>query len=295
MNKNVFNYLNDKAHDAIDYIRAKAEAAGAYLEDHASDIKDGLVKGTATVLTVASLLGGMTGCGDLGFDSDNYQQKFPISTIKPIDDIEEQGITAQDVLAAYDTIALTALQKIMEPAKDDFGSRWNCFSAQFNSITNNNLNIETENGEDKSVPHPISIPNDSYSPQHLWSQEDMRFYDDVYLFNFSYSGDITNQIVDRTVFEMAMTWEDFSNIMKAFNIQPFELTQEYIDSLPYSSSRYEYCIGEQVYPEFKLDRETILNASEEQLWALYNAATNSIANINFTEPIFTNNESYLGK
>ena len=46
MNKNVFNYLNEKANDVADYIKAKAEAAGTYLSEHAQDIKEGAIKGT---------------------------------------------------------------------------------------------------------------------------------------------------------------------------------------------------------------------------------------------------------
>ena len=231
MNKNVFNYLNDKAHDAIDYIRAKAETAGAYLEDHASDIKDGFAKGTATVLTVAYLLGGMTGCGDLGFDSDNYQQKFPISTIKPIDDIEEQGITAQDVLAVYDTISLAGLKGLMETSKDDYGSRWDCFSAQFESFGPSQQFVLTEGTDGKMINNPFHFPINNYIANHLWLNDAAISHDNVYELNFNYTGDITTTTLDRTIPQFGISAHDFINIMQAFNIEPFELTEDYLNSL----------------------------------------------------------------
>ena len=290
MNKNVFNYLNEKANDVADYIKAKAEAAGTYLSEHAQDIKQGAIKGTATVLTAAMLLGGMTGCGDFGFNSNNYEQKFPISTVRPIEDIEEQGITAQDVLAAYDTISLAALKGLMASSKDDYGSRWDCFSAKFEGITPCEQFVFTEGADGTMKQNPFLFPVNNYVPNHLWLNDSAISYDNVYEINFNYTGDITTTTLDRTISHLGISEQDFVAIMESFNIQPFELTSEYLDSLDFSAPLYEDYLGQLVYPAFSLNREMILNANEEQLWALYNAATNSISNINFLEPVLDNSK-----
>ena len=251
MNKNVFDYLNGKAHDVADYIKAKAEAAGNYISDHAQDIKNGAIKTTATLLTAAALVTGMTACDKPKTDDDFNQPLYPIVTVRPQEEIEQAGITAEDVLAVYDNLSLLKIQNIYYHKKDEWAEDWNYLSAKFTNIL-----------PKRRVFPSVNLKEFINEPFY------QSFNGGTYGINYSFSGAIKDE-VDNYSLEFNINPEPFENIMKSFNIEPFELTDEYWKENPTYAYDYFYTTGQMVYPSFEITRDTITNANEEQLWALY--------------------------
>lgn len=287
MNKNVFDYLNGKAHDVADYIKAKAEAAGNYISDHAQDIKNGAIKTTATLLTAATLMGGLTACDDTNTKDPSTQQTppihtqqpnipndttqdtteeefnrplYPIVTVRSREEIEESGITAEDVLNFYDNLCLRKVHEIQESDKELFGETWEYLSAQFECLNVNKakLPISSDNG----------FPIYRFLDEPFYHNITEQGYCMKLIYNEAYRDDVVN-----TNQGYVLTPDAFDQLMSIFNIKPFDLTEEYWQENPTYADSYNHITGISVYPNFKFTRETILNANEEQLWALYNLGT----------------------
>lgn len=295
MNKNVFNYLNDKANEVTNYIRAKAEAVGTYLQDHAQDIKDGAVKGTATVLTAAMLLGGMTGCDVVEQIGGPKLEQYEQLPIRPIEEIEQSGITAEDVLALYDDLAEKCVEAHYATTnwKDELGERFNELDGQFISISPTTIN---EIGYENNYILPFYLQASVFKPSNRWSTESSSPY-------------YTNQkFINEEIYETILTikqnfgeksgtkayqWgvpkASFDKVLKAFNTPTTILDKETIEGkIP---NAYFYQIeennlwGTSAYNSVSLSRETISNATQEQLWALYDLITDMIElNFNATLP-----------
>jgi hypothetical protein len=80
-----------------------------------------------------------------------------------------------------------------------------------------------------------------------------------------------------------MSESDFLPIAKGFNSEPFEISRsklEYMYGGTTMITKLDW--GQTGYPLFIIDRQTILNIKDtDLLWALYNAAQNSLYSINF--------------
>lgn len=290
MNKNVFNYLNEKANDVADYIKAKAEAAGAYLSEHAQDIKQGAIKGTATVLTAAMLLGGMTGCDTLeqigGPELEQYEQ-LPI---RPIEEIEQSGITAEDVLALYDDLAEKCVEAHYATTnwKEELGERFNELDGQFISISPTTIN---EIGYENNYVLPFYLQASVFRPSNRWSTESSSPY-------------YTNQkFINEEIYETVLTikqnfgeksgtkdyqWgvpkASFDKVLQAFNTPTITLDKEALEgkipNVHFYQIEENYLWGTTAYNSVPLSREIIANATPEQLWALYDLI-NSMIELNF--------------
>ena len=62
--------------------------------------------------------------------------------------------------------------------------------------------------------------------------------------------------------------------MNTFNVERFALTKKYwVQEIQDSSigAHFNHAIMQYVYPPFEITKDTITNANDEQLWALYNA------------------------
>lgn len=251
MNKNVLKYLNGKAQQVTDYIRTKAEAAGNYLSEHAQDIKQSAIKATATVLTAAALLGGMTGCA-------KYKDviMFPIASMKELEEIQEAGITAEDVLAVYDNFCLQKLYETFLHHKEDYGDDWYNFSAQFQSIKTHKRILQISNND---------VPEYDYIHEPFYHM----FNDEGYCLTYNFYGALNNDSREfsKNVQIVPVTFE---SLMDSLNVSPFSLTDEYWQNNPQHATDYNYPTGVDVYEPITIDRETIINATEEQLWKLYN-------------------------
>jgi len=244
MHNNVFAYLSGKTQDVTNYIKTKAEAAGNYLREHAKQIKNGAIKATATALTAATLLVGATGCGLF-----SNETKFPIVSVKPFEEIQEQGITAQDVLNLYDYYSLQHLYHYLDSAQGYLN--FDKLSAQFEHITVDNFN---------GGAHPEPFFHNMFS---------YPSWDNGYFVGFYYDAAYGKK--SETTYKSALIPQvEFEDLMKVFNVKSFELTDEYWANNPQEAENYGYRTEDIVYEPFVFSRETIQNANEEQLWALYN-------------------------
>lgn len=266
MNKNVFEYLNGKAQQVTDYIRTKAEAAGNYLSEHAQDIKQGAIKTTATVLTAATLMGGMTGCTPKNSE-EQAETYYPIATVKPKDELEEIGITAQDVLDAYDALSLKAHKTMETPNEDDLKKNkdWTSLSARFIQLTpqiNIFPDLEEGLGNGYAQPEPFYF-------YHYRELQDTTAYFSAIV----YDAAIRDNLFSNTYNNAGIPKEIFENLMNAFNVESFVINEDYFIQNPQYEMAFYYLIGETVYEPFVIDRSVIENASIEQLWALYDIAT----------------------
>lgn len=247
MNKNVFEYLGSKAQQVADYIRTKAEAAGNCLSERANDIKQGAIKTTATLLTAATLLGGMTGC--------TIGPLYPIVATKPRDEIEEIGITAEDVLAVYDNLCLQKLYETFLHHKDDYGDDWYNLSAQFQSIKTDKRILQISNND---------VPEYDYINEPFYHM----FNDEGYCLTYNFYGALNNDSREFSK-NVQISPVTFESLMESLKISPFTLTDEYWQNNPQHATDYNYVTGVDVYEPITIDRETIINATEEQLWTLY--------------------------
>lgn len=308
MNKDVFNYLSEKAHDVTDYIRAKAEAVGSYLEDHATDIKDGFVKGTATVLTTAMLLGGMTGCDVVEQIGQPKLEQFEQLPIRPVDEIEQTGIKAEDVLALYDDLAEKCVEAHHSTTswKDNLGDRFTDLDGQFVSITPTSSYVTKDRQSNYKLPIYTRLPYFSTSnnwilmpdSQYFNPNNSVIFDDNIYktdlLINCNLDGDRLSSLrVDCGIYK-----DDFEAVLKAFNVPSFALTEEYFSSDPNASTdliedlKSGNIFGNTVYEGITIDRQLLQNATQEQLWALYNMIDN-IIEINFNCTVPTTDENLM--
>lgn len=260
MNKNVFTYLSGKANNVKDYIKSKAEAAGNYISDHAQDIKNGAIKTTATLLTAAALVTGMTACDTTpSNDPQTSQQEqqnsntlYPIVTVKPREEIEAEGITSKDVLALYDNLAYLYAKNKLQPYADIRGYDVKDISAQFDNVHVCKISLKAS-GNTQMVDDPFYCP----------------INDNGYLVRYNYNSAIKDK-KDHYHSDIIITQETFKTLMDSFNIAPIELTEEYWKENPTYVESHKHLTGKTVYPSFQFTRDIINNANEEQLWALYN-------------------------
>ena len=280
MNKDVFNYLSEKAHDVTDYIRAKAEAVGTYLEDHATDIKDGIVKGTATVLTTAMLLGGMTGCDVAEQIGQPKLEQFEQLPIRPIDEIEQTGIKAEDVLALYDDLAEKCIEAHYATTnwKDKLGDRFDELDGQFVSISPTS-SVEIGFGDNYIL--PFYLQTNFFKPSNRWSTENSSpfftnksfvnedIYETILTINTNF-GDSSG----KGTFQWGVPKQAYDNVLRAFNTPSVLLNKDQLEgTIPnefFLTIGQNELWGTEAFKSIPLTREAITNANSEQLWALYN-------------------------
>ena len=316
MNKNVLDYLNDKTQNVADYIRAKSESAGNYITSHAKNIKKGAIRATATALTAATLLTGLSACdaneilvepdieqetttGELTTEMDTFvetevtteepttdsnqqeqettENKPVLPEMRPIEEIEKTGITADDVLAAMDNLAwkiyyIGYKDSLVNP--DDI----NNLTCKFSNIAP----TATTPASEELTPYldPFYHLLDSYTPNFEWLNNKNQL-DDVYAVKFVIKISLNGNNFSQNVYDLGISKEDFENIMDTFEMEQFTITADYLESLSSEDlQQYSHLIGNQAYSELKINRNLIENATEEQLWALYNATINSMSTIN---------------
>ena len=274
MNKNVLEYLNDKILNVADNIRAKSESVGNYITSHAKNIKKGAIRATATALTAATLIGGLTAC-----EIETLTQL----EVRPIEEIEETGIKAEDVLALYDNMAKNYFERLYGNFSDSEKAA-SIIKYEFTNITPLESAVPTTEdylfGPFETIIDPFYYSLDTYTIV-SWLAYDTTKLSNICPINFNYKAYSKDNVFDYQVTACGISPADLNSIIEAFNLKPFEITPEYIDSLGYAAISYQHLTGKTAYPSLTINRELIENANEQQLWSLYNAATNSIYSINF--------------
>lgn len=297
MNNKVLNYLKNKTHESIDlikskahtltdYISTKAETVGTYLSDHANDLKNGATKGTALALSVATLLGA-TGCeSQLG-----SLKQYDTPPIRPIEEIEQTGIKAEDVLALYDDLAEKCVEAHYSVTnwKDLLGDKFYDLDGAFVSITPETTN---EIGYEDNYSLPFYLTTNHFSPSNLWSTEISSpyyannkefFYEDIYKTNLTVNMNL-DKSTDTLTFEWGIPKSKYDEVLSALNTPTTTLNKSDLEGkIPnnfYYLIDYKNLWGTPAFDAIPITRETILNATPNQLWALYNLI-NCMIELNF--------------
>ena len=325
MNKNVFNYLNEKANEVTDYIKAKAEAAGAYLSEHAQDIKRGAIKGTATVLTAATLLTGMTGCVMQGtpqqgqgniqgqgtiqtqpqdpnapsrsesglFYGDTYKEEELPPTIehRTDEEIAQTGLTAQDVLNAYDQLAIDVAKAFY--THDQYSALpdevKNSITAEFESITPwSYFYIDNESGDAVTVTAPFHALNKEFEAKQQWQgyKENAGHIFPAYSTTLNFKTYIDGVCFNQTINNIGVEQNQFEQMLSTFNKESYFMDQTTLLSKIDESQfrKFEQYLYQNVYEPLNITRDLINNATPEQLKSLY-AIIESIRSITFDQEL----------
>lgn len=269
-------------------------------------------RAVATGLVAATLLGGLVGCNKTDVNNPsagNYteptneiadgtnHEPFEALPIRPIEDIKETGITADDVLAAYDKLAL-AIEKKRYPRENvdpDYLEAYDKATAQFESIT-----VETyehpvfEIGGDVTLTYyqfPFFIKRSSFRVGEPGEQ--IQVDNKIYTCSFHYNIVNNNKYYNETFGadghkSCGIIDYEFEDVMKSFNSPPSTITEDKLALGPFEGF-FELQLGQTCYAPMKIDRELIQSANEEQLWALYNMI-HSIYSINIEEKLPENQE-----
>ncbi|MGN0960737.1 MAG: hypothetical protein ACI4PF_00890 [Christensenellales bacterium] len=298
MNNKVFNYLNEKKEQLSDLTEEKVTQIKAYLEKNADKIKGNTKRAVATGLVAATLLGGMAGCNRTNVNNpsesgSNYteptneiedgasHEPFEELPVRPIEEIEESGITAEDVLAVYDKLAL-AIEKKRFPRENvdpDYLEAYDKETAQFESIT-----IETYSHPQFEIDgvtmidyqYPFFIKRNFFMIGQL--EEQTALEDSVYTCLFNYNIVNNNKYYNETFEGCGIIDYEFEDVMKSFNLSPSTITEDKLALGPFTDF-FQLELGQTCYAPIKIDRELIQSANKEQLLSLYNMI-NSIYALN---------------
>lgn len=241
--------------------------------------------------------------GDIGYtpysqsdDMAEYGEKHnPFSALPPKtrEQINELGISVDDVISVYDKLALDIVKA--RYTKSSFAEKYQDYydsiTAQFVSITVNHL-IEQKKSSSgltyKCHYAPFYVKNHTYYPSnHCWFSTGAAFENVkteemsrcIYPTTINCDFVIKNELYPCNIAEFGIASDKFEKMMSAFNIENGILTEDEV-AFAISASYYSYEIGYKTYEPLVIDRELIKNSNEEQLWALYDLI-DSIYLINF--------------
>ncbi|MGM9681268.1 MAG: hypothetical protein ACI3XR_07165 [Eubacteriales bacterium] len=294
-------------HQGLNDVNGKKERSSAkaeetvtgmkkYLANNANKIIGNAKRAVATGLVGVTLLCGMVGCNkaDVNNPSEGNHtestneiedgashEPFEVLPIRPIEEIEESGITAEDVLAVYDKLAL-AIEKKRFPRETigpDYLEAYDKQTAQFESITVETYSdpiFETDGIKMIDYQFPFFIKRNSFSIGQLGEQTELE--NKVYTCFFNYNVVSDNKYYNETFEGCGIIDYEFEDVMKSFNLSPSTITEDKLALGP-STDFFRFELGQTCYPPIKIDRELIQSANKEQLLSLYNMI-NSIQVIN---------------
>lgn len=287
----------------MSYIRNKVESAGNYLNEHANAIKKRLIKGTATALTAATLLGGLAGCmiqgkpaeqqttpyspGDVVFSNSNlfvgtiYDEDDlpPAINHRTEEEIAETGLTAQDVLNAYDQLSLDIGKAMYSTDSYDTLPKevFEKLAVRFESIT-----PLSYPGTNSRFVVPFYALDTTYSPRQLWFDDRVSF--PAVPITIDFTTYLDGVCFTSTVYKAAVEQSQFENLMTSFSNVPYLLDYETLKSKLNDYDNYLNFEDQMAYSPITISRDVISNASPDQLQTLYDMIT-SLRSINLEQKL----------
>lgn len=240
-------------------------------------------KRAAAITVTLAMLISLTGCAQ--------PERFTGETLpatmeaKPQEEIEQNGITPEDVLAIYDQWAMVALHHWWSDAKSRWGDDFNNITATFNSIT---PEMVTDNDFET---HERTYRMKAYYTETLdfdgtnYWQIDAKPHDEtIYLITVNIDVGYKGEVFSSGEFQLGISEADFLPIAEGFGSEPFEISLEKLIEIYGKHTLIATLDGGTGYSAFIIDRQTILGITDpELLWSLYNAAKNSLYSLNFRD------------
>lgn len=320
MNNSIFNYLTEQANQFVNRTESIITQIGEYFKTHGKQLKKSAIALALAGLTTTSAMG-MTGCQELNpdnekdkiiFDSpqerygDDYRGNNPTASteiqygsdhepfeqleVRTREEMEQSGITAEDVLAIYDQLA-TEMWKLQNPIEKFFGTisqeEYDNISIRFESISPYLFSYEDdildpESGEyyvaQKHLEYPFYFRDSFYTPSHRWFDNQLSHITPEELMNSAYKSAFNisfvydNKIYATKINNVGLYSTSFENVFDSLGIE-----KSIIDEDDYAFANqnkfFKPDAGSTKYSPITLDRTIIENATEEQLWALYDMAS----------------------
>ncbi len=290
MNNRVLNYLQDKKTQLKNLTEDKFNQMKEHLAKNANEIKNTAKKAAAAGLIVVLLLGGMVGCKKHNsnhplstneIEDGASHEPFEMVTPRPSEEINEESITAQDVLAVYDKLAL-AIRKKKYPRETIGPSRLEAYdkeTAQFESITVETYShptFEIDKIITTDYQFPFFIKRTSFMIGQPGNQTSLDNKVYTCLFNYNLVND--NRYYNEKFEACGIIDYEFEDVMKAFNSPPSTITKDKLALGPVTDY-FEPQLGQTCYAPMTIDRKLIQSANKKQLLSLYNMI-NSIYTLN---------------
>lgn len=232
-----------------------------------------------SLLLSISVLFGTVGCGQ-DAETDDLTAA---AVIKAEEQLITDGITPEDVLAVYNELARDAFRAAYatEEQKSKLIYDLDNFSAKFISFTPPTTNL--------GKVFYFYYLSSTYYVRGPWRHiEGGTFYREetpeipnTYEIRLNTRVSCPIRSEDENL-AMGISKDAMEEIFKAFDIASFTMTKEWMSAQEdvNLASMGMIVLGETVYEGFSVDKNTIKNATEEQLWALYHAIE-SLYSINF--------------
>ncbi len=268
------------------------------------------LKQIATLTLILSLVMSMTGCGSLQqtmqsiiptnkepaklgdgnsdtgiFDGERYEE-LPTINHRTEEEIAATGLTAQDVLNAYDQLATDIMRLHYSDITYNYIPQEMAESlvAKFDSISTYQFgfwNTNTASNEITVCPFYAFDPN-------YWPQIDFAGYNasipniPAYVITLSMKCYIDGVVTDKWL-TVGVEENQFEQTMTAFGQKSFFLEHDtFMEKLEKVDDYYDFSqfYNQKGYEPMEISRETIMNATPEQLKAIYTMIS-SIRSIGF--------------
>jgi len=269
-----------------------------WINEHKDSAKNLALKSLLAFLTVSVLLTA-NGCRN---DNDNntpyntnevytdgdgkyhgpQHDPFTMEETRPREEIEQTQITAKDVLASYDKLALeifhTEFSK--DSTSDEYKPYYDSTTAQFTSLTTDNYIFfkDTANGQVKTNNFlPFYIKRYVYNSPHTWffkfgkleNIDPQPMFNCVYPTTFNMDFVLKNEKYSLSIDGFGVNSNDFEKLMSVFGVKTNTLKEHQV-SFADDPLFFVNEIGYTTYEPIIINRETIKNANQDQLWAIYN-------------------------
>lgn len=281
----------------------RGNAIKAYMEKNGKKIKRSAAALALAGLTTLSATT-MSGCEEivsiinpnLGLEDNRPTgEHYIVPTMRSDDEIQETGITAQDVLALYDNLTTNIIgvqYAGLDFLNEDYYPDGKKYSASF-------VSIDTKVGwEDRICPvYGITQRFDDFPKWFNRDRNDPIIVDDMYDIGIHYNGiDSHNVIYNDECLNTLIDKSLFEPLAESLGHKKFLLTEEKDQEYWYETGYIEtdFYIDTNVYERFTITRETIENATDEQLELLYSIGKSIwdfMFNLNFPDKSNSNDDT----
>jgi hypothetical protein len=276
--------------NAKTFLSEKGDSIKEYLSNFNSPLSHKAMQSLLALLLAVSLMISIAGCGNSAGPNGGTQPPVTFEQLeeRPIEEIEETGIRAEDVLAAYDAFVTKIYQATNYKRQNGNVSN---FTAQFTSLSTQGYEISEFNGkkyeiiEEGNHPYFRCLPDYDIvqkwinMPEYPYYKENIQTLHNIYPVQINYIGTTSEYSEIKDVSDFGISQEAMEDTLNTFNVKKTYLTQDLANQTPEPVSYFNY-INTELYNKFEITRETIENATEDQLWQLYEMLV-SLNTINF--------------